>query len=219
METTLDTISFKQRNVLRGLLRLFILLALICAAAFCNAALAQRKASAEQQVTAIRARYAEVNDRISAGLKEKTAGFHYALVSVGGAKDAMQWHAVGNMENNTEFYFDCEPGFDEECGTDPRKMIVKIVVNYHAAGDLSSRAEYVFDDAGELVFAYTKEQLEADATQERRFYFAGGRLIRVTRDGKNSDGNFPRPDAEAASNTVAEVKRLRNLFALMFAEG
>jgi hypothetical protein len=205
------------KNAFDNTLRLFILLALIGATAFVNAVFAQGVGT-ERQVAVIRLRYQEVNDKIGQGLKEKVAGFHYALVTIGGAKDGMQWHAVGNMETSIEFYFDCEPGFDAECGADPRKMLVKIVVNYRAAADLASHAEYVFNNADELVFAYTTERLEAGKTQERRLYFAGGRLIRIARDGKNIDGNFPRPDAEATSNAMAEVKRLRNLFAMMFAE-
>lgn len=97
-------------------------------------------------------------------------------------------------------------------------MIRKIVSVYAGAADLRSRSEYLFDVAGEMVFAFTGE-LDADGkTLERRFYFAKGKLVHIARDGKNIDRNFGNEDEQSATNALTAAKRLQNIFALMFAE-
>jgi len=172
----------------------------------------------EQQAAKIRQLYADTNKRIDEGLKDKTSGFHYAAWTVGGERDGQQWAAVGTMKTLDEFWFYGEPGFDEEKTADARKMIRKIISAYAGAADLRTRSEYLFDEAGEFVFAFTSE-LEADKkTTERRFYFNKGKLIRVIRSGKNIDAKFSAEDLEKAESEREAAKRLQNLFALMFAE-
>lgn len=173
----------------------------------------------EQQVTKIRDLYATTNKRIDEGLKDKSSGFHYAALLIGGERDGQQWAAVGTMKTLDEFWFDGEPGFDEEENPDVRKMIRKIVSAYAGAADLRTRSEYLFDEgSGELVFTFTTE-LEADGkTTERRFYFNKGKLIRVVRDGKNIDAKFSAEDFERATGESENAKQLRNKFAIVFAE-
>lgn len=180
-----------------------------------SAAFAQ---TVEQQVAQIRELSTQVTKRIDAGLKDKTSGLHYAAWTIGGERDGQQWRAVGTMKSTAEFWFDGEPNFGEEVNADARKMIRKIVFSYAGAADLRMRSEYLFDEKGELVFAFTDE-LEADGkTTERRFYFNRGKLIRAVRNGKNMDGKIPAEDSQHASNEQKAAKRLQNIFALMFAE-
>lgn len=198
-------------------LRLFALLLLVTSGAFINAAFAQGSQT-EKQVAVIRKLYAEVNERIAAGLEDKTAGLHHALVSIGGDKDGQQWRAVGTMEDRTEFYFDCEPGHAEACNPDPRKLIVKIVMGYRGAADLMTRAEYLFNEKGELVFAFVSDNTASAAgrTIERRYYFSGGNLIRVARGEETIDRNFTAADKDGARRVQSSTVKMRNLFALMF---
>lgn len=201
-------------------LRLFALLTLIVAMASLNAVLAQgARATTEQQVARIRKLYGEVNATIAAGLKDHTVGLHHAMYTVGGEKDGMQWRAVGNMAIRTEYFFNCEPNDEEECGTDPRKFIVKITNSYRAAGDLASNAEYLYDDAGELIFALDTGNVgsEDGKSVEQRFYFAGGKLIRLMR-GSQIVSHLTAEDQTAARDAQEESRRLRNIFALMVAE-
>jgi hypothetical protein len=44
-----------------------------------------------------------------------------------------QSRAVGKMAARKEYYFDCESSAKEECGSDPRKLIIKIVASYCSA--------------------------------------------------------------------------------------
>lgn len=198
-------------------LLLFLFVFLLSGAGFINQAHAQGK-NTERLVAQIRKLYAETNERIAAGLEDKTSGLHHAAITIGGAKDGQSWRAVGVRNQTTEFYFNCEPN-DPECPTDARRLIVKIIGSYQAGTSGVSRFEYLFNDKGELVFAYTSDAGgEGEKPVERRFYFVGRKLIRVIRDGKNIDGNFPRLDAEGATNAEAEARKLQNLFAMMFVE-
>lgn len=172
----------------------------------------------EQQATKIRQLFAATNKRIDVGLKDKTSGLHYAAWTLGGERDGQQWAAVGTMKIQDEFWFDGEPGRDGEESEDARKLIRKIVSAYAGAADLRTRAEYLFNDTGEIVFALTSEHDPEGKTMERHFYYAKGKLIRVVRDGKNIDRNVGNEDEQLAANAMTEAKKLQNIFALMFAE-
>ncbi len=197
---------------------LFVFLILITA----NGAFAQ---TVEQQVTNIRQFYTDTNKQIDEGLKDKTSGLHYAAWTLGGERDGRQWSGVGTMRSTDEFYFDCEPGKIEECGADARKLVRKIVSSYTGAADLKTRNEYLFTKTGELVFVFTSElvnvgedNIDVLKTVEQRLYFSKGRLIRVSREGKNVDAKFTAEDLQKSKDALAEATRLRNIFALAFAE-
>jgi len=180
----------------------------------------------EQQVAKIRQLYAATNKRIDEGIKDKISGLHYAAWTIGGERDGQQWRAVGTMRSTDEFYFDCEPNDTEGCNnSNPRNLVRKIISTYAGAKDLRTRNEYVFNEAGELVFAFTgnltnvgEDNTEVLKMIEQRFYFAKGKLIRVNRNDENVDAKFAAEDNAKAKNIVAETTRLRNIFALMFAE-
>lgn len=180
-----------------------------------SGALAQ---TVEQQVARIRQITVETNKQIEAGLKDKTSGLHYAAWTIGGARDGMQWGGVGTMHSANEYYFDCEPERLEVCGTEDIKTLVrKIVSSYKGAADLQTKSEYFFaEDTGELVFAFASELEDDGTTTERRFYFSKGKLIRLTRAGKNTDANFSAEDYQKAADEAGAAKYLRETFARMF---
>lgn len=173
----------------------------------------------EQQVGKIRQLSTDTNKQIDEGLEDKTSGFHYAAMTIGGERDGQQWSAVGTMETRDEFYFVCESGQIENCGADMRKNVRKIVSSYKAAADLSSNSEFLFNEAGELVFVFKRSNVErADgATVEQRYYFHKNKLIRIVQDGKTRD-KFSGAEISTAGSEQAQAKRLTNLFALMFAD-
>lgn len=182
-----------------------------------SAAFAQ---NVEQQATKIRRIYAETTKRIEDGAKDNTLGLHYAAWTIGGERDGQQWRAVGAMKTIDEFWFDGEPGFDEGQVADARKAIRRIVSTYSSANTTQTRVEYLFDQTGELVFVYSIEYAAAEDGNniERRFYFSRNKLIRVAANGKNTDAKFAVEDTEKAKSQIETARKLRNRFALMFAE-
>jgi hypothetical protein len=183
----------------------FVFLILIAA----SAAFSQ---TTEQQVTKIRAIYAETNKRIETGLKDKTSGFHYAAWTVGGKGDGQAWAAVGTMETRDEIWFE---GGDDAGEEENPAIIRKIVSSYKGAADLHSRTEYFFDESGELIFIFASSDLDSENGKmiERRFYYSSGRLLRVTRGGKNTDANFSAKDLEESSEESAGAKQMQKRFA------
>lgn len=174
----------------------------------------------EQQAAKIRRLYEDTNKRIEAGLKDQTSGLHYAAWTIGGTSDGQQWRAVGAMKTTDEFWFDGEPGFDEGQAADARKTIRRIVSTYANGSETRNRSEYLFTEAGELVFAYAIDYTggEDGSRVERRFYFSKNKLIRAIRNGKTFDGKFASEDSSIAAGEQQTVRRLQNRFALMFAE-
>lgn len=200
-----------------ALLRALTLFAFFVSAPFGSRIFAQ---GAEAQVAKIRAVSSDTNRRIEAGLKDKTSGLHYAAWTIGGELDGQQWAAAGTMKTQNEFWFDGEPGFDEGKVADARKTVRKIVSTYAGAGELRLRAEYLFNPAGELIFAYTIEYTagEDGSALEQRFYFARGKLIRRASGSINRDAKFSAEDLSRASEEQQAAKRLQNIFALAFSE-
>jgi len=193
-------------------LRAFTSFAFLIGAAFFNQTFAQTN---EARIGRIRAITTETNRRVEAGLKDKSSGYHYAAWTIGGERDGQQWAAVGAMKTQSEFWFDREPNGGEEA-VDARRLVRKIISTYASAGVPRSRSEYVFDDMGELVFAFESEADDAGKLIESRFYFHKDKLLRVTRGGKNIDRSYTESDRQAATNAAAEAKDLQNKFALIF---
>lgn len=171
--------------------------------------------TAAEKVARIRAHYSAINERIDAGLGgDRTLGLHHASLTVGGDRDGQQWPAVGTMRRTEEYYFDGEPGTDGNGkNRDARTLIRKIVTSYAGAADLRSSAEYYFDDAGLLIFAFSSE-IDADGkTIERREYFNRNNLVRITTSGRNIDGGFSKEHLREAAETQALARRMLSRFA------
>ncbi len=63
-----------------------------------------------------------------------------------------------------------------------------------------------------------EDNVQVRKTIEQRFYFAKGKLIRIAREGKNTDARFTAENLQKSKDALAEANRLRNIFALAFAE-
>jgi len=166
----------------------------------------------EQQITKIRAIYGETNTRIDEGLKDKSSGFHYAAWTVGGKGDGQPWAAVGTIETRDDIWFEGgDPGAGEE---EDRVIIRKIVSSYKGAADLHSRTEYFFDEEGALIFIFASSDVDSENGKmiERRFYYSKGKLIRITRGGKNADANFSAKDLEESRKESSGAEQMRKQY-------
>ncbi|MEJ7622932.1 MAG: hypothetical protein WKF34_02960 [Pyrinomonadaceae bacterium] len=208
----------KHSNKLTALIAVLIL---VFVAFFAANAQEKQNKSVEVQVAQIRQISAATNKRIDAGLKDRNVGFHFATWTIGGVRDTQPWAAVGTMEQRTEVWFDGEPDPEAEANSpdaDPAKLVRKITTSYKGAADLHSRTESMFDDSGDLVFVFSSSDIESENRKmiERRFYFAKGKLIRIARDGKNTDVKFSEDDAKTARDEMKMANELQNDFATIF---
>lgn len=174
--------------------------------------------SVEAQVGRIRAIYAATNKRIADGLKEGTEGFHYAVWRVGGSGDGKQWSAVGTMETTDEIWFEGGAVESEEGEENKPAAIHKLVMTYKSAGVRHSRREFYFDAAGKLVFILAAYDADSENGKlvEQRFYYAGGKLIRVSSGSKNTDQNFSAADAEKSEMESRTAVEMRKRYVEMF---
>jgi hypothetical protein len=171
-------------------------------------------AQSSAEVARIRAQYSAINERIDAGLGgDRTLGLHHASLTVGGVRDGQQWSAVGTMRRSEEYYFDGEPGTDGNGkNRDARTSVRKIVSSYAGAADLRTSAEYYFDDAGLLIFAFSSELGLDGKTVERLEYFNRNNLIRITISGRNIDGGFSKEHLRQAAETQTLARRMLSRF-------
>jgi len=120
------------------------------------------------------------------------------------------WPAVGNYQVTYKFYYDKEQTEGHHYPDRLRKVVMKSKMS-----DRSYYAEYLFNEAGALVFYYTKPdepQLGGETPPaEQRLYYAGGRPIRIVKGLKTSD-RLNRQELELARKILATGRRIKEFF-------
>ncbi len=118
-----------------------------------------------------------------------------------------QWRAVGIYQQTYKFFY---RGGDSEEHMYPDQLVMVKVERKESNRSYSE--EYVFSDAGALLFYYQKAENDKAVPGERRVYFAGIRPVRVVEDGKTRDGLSVR-NAAATKEITASAARIKELFA------
>ena len=157
----------------------------------------------DKRVEDIRRIYQETNEQISAAEKnfaESTIFLSELVVNKGGT----MYPAVGNFRNTIKFYY--AYGNREENPYPNRLLKITVSTNRAAQHEWS---EYLFDQAGRLIFYYEKmgEELET----ESRFYFASGKTIRIQRGQRIMDINS-RQELAAPKAVQAQARKLVVIF-------
>lgn len=94
-----------------------------------------------------------------------------------------QWRAVGIYQQTYKFFY---KGGDSEEHMYPDQLV--LVKASRRESDRIYREEYLFSDAGALLFYFQKAENDKLVPAERRVYFAGVRPVRIIEDGKTRDG-------------------------------
>jgi hypothetical protein len=121
------------------------------------------------------------------------------------------WPAVGNYQATYKFYYDNAQTEGHHYPDRLRKVVMKSKLS-----DRSYYAEYLFNEAGALVFYYAKpdEPQVGNETPpvEQRLYFSGGRLIRIIK--AQTTSNQPTaPDFKFAGKILTASRQLKEFFA------
>jgi hypothetical protein len=134
--------------------------------------------AADPRLTAIRALSADVESRIALANKEaedrSPGGFYCSEVFLNSRNGS--WRAVGNYYQKIAFWHTDEPSFAAMDGKPEASVLVKAEVHEGAAIRTSYR-DYLYDK-GQLVFAFIKEKSGDGPFEERRYYFADGKIFR-----------------------------------------
>lgn len=114
------------------------------------------------------------------------------------------WPAVGIYQKAVRFFYTFG---DREKNPYPDRLL-KITVTTERS-NRSEYSEYVFDEAGQLVYCVEAE--DVDAVNGTRFYFAGGRLI-AAYSGPREMSIRDRSMVEAAQSARLESRKLVAIF-------
>ena len=114
------------------------------------------------------------------------------------------WRAVGTYSNKIVFWYNDQPGFQQEENQLDWIVLEKIEINsLIAIGTMHE--EYLYDK-GQLVFCYKTTQYGDVPKQEYRYYYWNGKLFRYQEDQVLKDLNFAK-DKEVIDKSI-ELQKL-----------
>ncbi len=132
--------------------------------------------------------YAETNDRIAKSKlpSEKGSGNYYCNeVLVNSTNGA--WRAVGIYSNKIAFWYNDQPGFQQEENQPDWIVLEKIEVNSLISVG-TFHEEYLYDK-GQLIFCYKTTEYGDVPKKEYRYYYWNGKLFRYQEDQELKDLN------------------------------
>jgi hypothetical protein len=122
-------------------------------------------------------------------------------------KRGHQWRAVGIFSETYKFFYG---GGDSEAHMYPDQLVMVKVER--RVSNRNYREEFVYDEAGRLIFYFQTAANDDQVPAERRIYFSGVKPIRVVEDGKIQD-RLKAKDLKTSADAAAESARIKDLFA------
>jgi len=131
----------------------------------------------EDKLKKIKTLYADTNDKIAKSKLPNEDGWGnlYSTEVLVNSNNG-SWRACGNYTNKIVFWYNDQPGFQEEQDKPDNSVLVKIEIKTSCAA-LTFSEEYLYDQ-GKLVFCFKTDNLGDKSLQEFRYYFADGKLFR-----------------------------------------
>ena len=121
-----------------------------------------------------------------------------------------QWRAVGQYRPTYRFFYRSVE--DDENRLYPDQLV--FVVRDHLVSDRKNYEEYLFNDAGRLVFHKQRFIHDEKGPIERLVYFSDlGKAIRITENGKPRE-KFSELDRSVVADIVKTAEKLTDLFRL-----
>lgn len=156
--------------------------------------------------------YDEIGKRIELSEKgideSQYAGIFCSELSVN--KNKHVWPVVGNYEMTYKFYYDLAHTEGHQYPDRLRKVVMK-----SSMSDRTYYSEYLFDEAGALVFYFTKPHEPPSGDEpprlEQRFYFESERPIRIVNGEKVRDSMTVK-DLQLAREIVNDSKKVKVFF-------
>lgn len=118
-----------------------------------------------------------------------------------------QWRAVGIFGETYKFFYG---GGDSEAHMYPDQLVMVKVER--RVSNRNYLEEFVYDEAGRLIFYFQKAENDDQVPTERRVYFSGAKAIRVAEDGKTRD-RLTANDFKTAAVVAAASASIKDLFA------
>lgn len=122
-------------------------------------------------------------------------------------KSNHQWRAVGIYQLTYKFFY---KGGDSEEHMYPDQLVM-VKAEKHES-NRTYNEEYLFNDAGALIFYFQRAENDNMVPAERRVYFSGIRAVRIVEDGKTHD-RLSVKDAATVRDITSASTKIKALFA------
>lgn len=172
----------------------FILLSAACAFA----------QSTDKTVESINKRYAEISAKVKACETDDDQGEYGELfmntLTVNSRNH--QWRAVGIYGQTFKFFY-------RAVENDEKRLYPDQLVFVRVERTQSNRKyaeEYLYSDAGVLIFYSQKAENDGDAPADRRVYFSGRKAVRIVEDTKSRDRLTAKDGATVKAIDAANLK-------------
>lgn len=176
---------------------LFVMLLLLAA----NAGFAQ-------SVDATQKRYAEISEKARLCEADDEQGEYGELVMNALTINSRghQWRAVGIYGQTYKFFY---RGGNDEKHLYPDQLV--FVVNDKNISDRKYREEFLFSDAGALVYYFYTDDVLAPKPSEIKVWFSAGKAFRIEQDGRVRN-RMTKADVFSTNQRLATAAKLMQFF-------
>lgn len=161
-----------------------------------------------QSIAEIQKRYAQLAEKARLCETDDEQGEYGALVmnelTVNSRRH--QWRAVGIYGQTYKFFY---KGGESERRLYPDQLV--LVKTERTVSNRTYSEEFLFSDAGALMFYYQRSQNDDQMPAERRVYFSRGRAVRVIEDNKTRDRMTAR-DLTVVAEVLSQSRRINDIF-------
>jgi hypothetical protein len=161
-----------------------------------------------QSVDAIQKRYADIAEKARLCETDNEQGEYGELVMNELAINSRrhQWRAVGIYGQTLKFFY---KGGDSERRLYPDQLV--FVVNERKVSDRNYREEYLFSNAGALVYYFYKDDVLADKPSGIKVWFSAQKAVRIEQDGRIRN-RMTKADVFSTNQRLATAARLMQFF-------
>lgn len=161
-----------------------------------------------QGVDEIKKRYAEIAEKARLCETDDEQGQYGDLVMNTLAINSRdhQWRAVGIYRPTYKFFY---RGGDSERHLYPDQLV--FVKSERRVSNRMYNEEFLFSDAGVLLFYYQKAENDDQAPAERRVYFLRGKAIRMIEDNKTR-ARLTAKDGAVVTEILMQSRNIKDIF-------
>jgi hypothetical protein len=161
-----------------------------------------------QSIDSIQKRYADIAEKARLCETDDEQGEYGELVMniLTINSRAHQWRAVGIYGQTYKFFY---RGGNDEKRLYPDQLV--FVVNDKKISDRKYREEYLFSDAGALVYYFYTDDVLAPKPSEIKIWFSAGKAFRIEQDGRVRN-RMSKADVITTNQRVATAAKLMQFF-------
>lgn len=166
--------------------------------------------STDKTVESIRKRYTEFAEKARLAEADEEHGQYDELFMNELVVNKLdhQWRAVGKHIFTYKFFYKMLDGDREDHMYPDQLVLVKVE---RKESDRTYSEEYLYSNAGVLMFYCQKAENDDQSSAERRVYFSGIKAIRIV-EGTKTRNRLTAKDAAAMKEIIAQSGKIKEIF-------